>query len=416
MTQAQPASSPRWGLATKLVVGFTFVAITAAFLVKFQYILGPLILAFILAYLLHPMADFLYRKVHMRWSLAVGLVYLVLVFILLGLLTAGGVGLIQQVQSLIELVNRSLEELPALFDQLSHQVIWIGPFELDFNNIRMENVGEQILANAQTLLTRTGSLIGALAGRAAESIGWTVFILIVSYFVLAETGGLRERIIQVRLPGYADDIKKLGEQLGLTWNAFLRGQIIIVSLAVIAYTVVLSVLGVRYALGLALLAGAARFVPYVGPAINWVVLVLVAYFQVFKLFGMSPLLYSLLVLGIALLVDQVFDNYISPRVMSQALKVHPAAVLVAAIVAASLIGIIGVVIAAPMLATFTLLARYTLRKMFDLDPWPDEETEPAQSGPGTWSRLAASLQALWTKYIRPLPVFPKDKPKKEKKT
>jgi len=400
MTETPASSSPRWGLGTKLVVGFTLVALAAAFLVKFHYLLGPLIIAFILAYLLHPIADFLHHKLNVRWNAAVGLVYALLVLILLGLLTAGGVGLIQQVQSVIDLVNRGLTELPAIFDQLSHQVYQVGPFELDFNNIRMDTLGDQVLANAQNLLGRLGSLIGTLAGRAAEALGWTFFVLITSYFILVESGGLRERIIEIELPGYADDIQHLGEQLGRIWNAFLRGQIIIVGLAVLVYAIVLSLLGVRYALGLALLAGIARFVPYIGPAINWIVLFLVTYFQTYKLFGLQPLVYSLVVLGIALLIDQIFDNYVSPRIMSRALKVHPAAVLVAALVAASLIGFVGIIIAAPILATFTLIGRYTLRKMFDLDPWPEEEPASVPTRPAAWSRFKDRLLQLWQKLRR----------------
>ena len=113
--------------------------------------------------------------------------------------------------------------------------------------------------------------------------------------------------------------------------------------------------------------------PYVGPAVNWIILVLVTYFQVYKLFDLSPFYYSLLVLIIALIIDQIFDNMVTPRILSDALKVHPAAVLVAAIIAANIFGILGVVVAAPILATAALLWKYTMRKMLDVDPWPEEE-------------------------------------------
>ena len=86
------------------------------------------------------------------------------------------------------------------------------------------------------------------------------------------------------------------------------------------YSVVLTILGVHYAIGLAFVAGLARFVPYIGPAINWTVLVLVSYFQVFKLFGLSPFYYTLLVLIIALVIDQIFDNIVSPVFFQMRLK------------------------------------------------------------------------------------------------
>jgi uncharacterized protein YneF (UPF0154 family) len=87
------------------------------------------------------------------------------------------------------------------------------------------------------------------------------------------------------------------------------------------------------------------------------------------------LLYTGIVVVVTLAVDQVIDTLITPRIMARTLKVHPAAVLVAALIAANLLGLLGVVIAAPFLATILLLGRYVMRKMFDLDPWPPVETE-----------------------------------------
>jgi predicted PurR-regulated permease PerM len=245
----------------------------------------------------------------------------------------------------------------------------------------------------QPLLSRTGTLLSTVAGSAANFLGWTFFVVLVSYFALAESGGLRGQILSLDIPGYTQDFERLTRELGRTWNAFLRGQIIIFFLAVAVYSIVLSLLGVHYALSLAFVAGLARFVPYVGPAVNWAVLVLVSYFQVFKLFDLSPFYYTLLVLIIALVIDQIFDYIVSPRILSDSLKVHPAAVLVAAIVAANLFGLLGVVVAAPILATAALLWKYTMRKMLDLNPWPEEEIHQPSPPPG--SRMLVSIRRLF---------------------
>jgi len=202
---------------------------------------------------------------------------------------------------------------------------------------------------------------------------------------MAESGGLRGNLIRIEIPGYTEDFQQLGEKLKLIWNAFLRGQMIVFSLAFIFYLFVLSILGVRFAIGLALLAGVSKFLPYIGPAIVWITLGLVSYFQTFKLFGLSPLVYTLLVFAVALVFDQLLDGFITPRIMAQALSIHPAAVLVSAFVFADLLGVLGIIIAAPMLATFILFGRYTMRKMLDQDPWPEEE--PRQPPQLPWAGL-----------------------------
>jgi predicted PurR-regulated permease PerM len=390
MTVEQPEhKSPRWGATTKLVIALTIVAAIAALLIRFQFILTPLVMALMLAYLFQPVATLLQRT-RLSWNLSVSIVYLLIFLLLLSLLTVSGVGLVQQVQSVVTIAQDGLTQLPTLIEKFSGQVFQIGPFQLDFRSLDLNDLSSQVLGMVQPLLSRTGSLLSMVAGGAANFLGWTLFVLLVSYFTLLESGGLREQILDLQIPLYADDLARLGRELGRIWNAFLRGQIIIFFLAVIVYTVVLSTLGVHYAIGLALLAGLARFVPYVGPALNWLVLALVAYFQVYKLFGMEPLYYTLLVLGVALFIDQIFDNLISPRIMSNALKVHPAAVLVAAIIAANLFGILGVVVAAPILATVTLFWQYTMRKMLDLDPWP--EAEQFQPPPPPGGRLLIHLR------------------------
>lgn len=390
MTQSQNHTSPSWGTNTKLVVALTIVVIIGALLVKFQFILSPLLIALVFAYLFHPVADFFQRRLHFSWNAAVGSIYIFIIILLLGLLTLGGVGLVQQVQSLVIILQDAIKTLPELIANISGQIYQFGPFKLDFSALDLRDLSSQVLGMVQPLLSRTGTLLGTVAGSAANFLGWTLFVILVSYFVLAESGGLRNRIITVDVPGYTEDLARLSRELGRVWNAFLRGQIIIFFLTVIVYSIVLSILGVHYALSLAFLAGLARFVPYVGPAINWIVLVLVSYFQVYKLLGLSPFYYTLLVLIIALVIDQIFDNIVSPRILSDALKVHPAAVLVAAIIAANLFGILGVVVAAPILATATLLWKYTMRKMLDVDPWPEEELH--QSPPPLGSRILVPIR------------------------
>jgi predicted PurR-regulated permease PerM len=386
MEKTQPPASPRWGSMTKLVVSLTLVVILGALLARFKYVAIPVVMAFLLTYLLFPLATRLNRKVHLSWALAVNLIYLVIVLVLLALLTWGGVGLIGQVQNLITAIRDYATALPGIIENLSQQTVTLGPFHLDFSTIDWQTIGKQVLSYVEPALGKLGGLVGTLASSAASTLGWTAFVVVVSYFFLLESGGFRTRIIQVEIPGYAEDMRRLGQRLARIWNAYLRGQIIIFISKIVAYTVLLTILGVRYAIGLALIAGFASFLPYIGPAINWIVLGLVTYFQASNPFGLSPLTYTIIAIVAGLVLDQVFDNLVAPRVMADRLKVHPAFVLIAAIVAANLIGILGIIVAAPLLATLQLVGRYTTRKLLDRDPWPPEEDAPLAPPAPKWLR------------------------------
>jgi predicted PurR-regulated permease PerM len=396
MDNTQPSTSPRWGSMTKLVITLTLVVIFGALLIRFKFIIGPVLMAFILAYLLLPLASLMSKKTPLSWSLAVNLIYLVFIVILLTLLTWGGMGLIGQVQNLINAIQNYTDQLPLFIDNLSHTIYIFGPFKLDLSTINWQSISQQVLAYVEPALGQVGSLVGTLAGSAASTLGWMAFVVLVSYFFLLESGGFRTRIIQLNIPGYNDDIKQLSRKLGYIWNAFLRGQIIIFISKVIVYSLIMSILGVHYAIGVALIAGFASFLPYIGPAINWIVLGLVTYFQSGIPFGFSPLAYTIVTILIALVIDQVFDNLVSPRIMANTLKVHPAFVLIAAIIAANLIGLLGVIVSAPLLATLQLVGRYTMRKLLDKNPWPPEEDELKRPQVPKWRR---KINQWWQKRL-----------------
>jgi predicted PurR-regulated permease PerM len=397
MDKTKPPASPRWGATAKLVVTLTLVVILGALLVRFKFILGPILIAFILAYLLLPVASLISKRSPLSWGMAVNLIYLIFIIILLSLLTWGGVGLIGQVTNLISAIQNYAKQVPIFIDSLSHQIYVVGPFKFDFSTIDWQAIGQVILSYVEPALGQLGSLVGTLASSAASTLGWMAFIVVVSYFFLMESGGFRTRIIRVDIPGYTEDIRQLRQKLGRIWNAFLRGQIIVFFSKVIAYTIFMSILGVHFAIGVALIAGFASFLPYVGPAINWIVLGLVTYFQGSTPFGLSPLGYAAVAIIIALVIDQVFDNLVVPRLMANTLKVHPAFVLIAAIIAANLIGILGIIIAAPLLATLQLVGRYTLRKLLDRDPWPPEEDIIPPRQMPKWVR---KIRSWWQKHLR----------------
>lgn len=392
MSEHSGPASPYWGPTTKLVVALTVVAIVAGLFLKFHSIIGPLLMAFVFAYLLHPVAGLLQRVLHLSWAFTVAIIYLILLLFLLGTLTLGGLGLVQQIESLVSLVEANLSSLPDYIKSLSGQSYQFGPFLLDFRHLDMTQLSSQLLGMIQPLLGRTGTILASIASGAAQFLGWALFILLISYFVLVEAGGLGGRLLRFDVPGYSEDIQRLEHELRHIWNAFLRGQIIVFLLTVLTYTIVLSILGLRYALGIAMLAGLAKFLPYVGPFITWTTLAMVAYFQPSNMYGLDRTWYTVLAVVLALLIDQVFDNFVTPRIVAQALKVHPAAVLVAALVAANLLGLLGMVVAAPILATVALFWRYTMRKMLDLPPWPEPKTAPL---PAPASRIIARLRRFW---------------------
>lgn len=400
---ANPSNSPSWSSTAKLVVGLTFVAIIAALLIRFESLLGPLVLAFMLTYLLHPIVESLSKGTPLSWRMAVNLVFVILVIVLVSLFMATGFAVVQQLQSLLRVITRFVTDLPAMLAELSQQSYLIGPYRINMSEYLVQDnlttIANQVLSAVQPLLGQAGGLLATVASGTASTLGWGVFVVLVSYFLLADMTNMPRHLLSVEVPGFDADLRRLARELSVIWNAFLRGQMIIFTLTFLVFSMVLSTLGTRYFLALALLAGLARFVPYVGPSINWTVTALVAFFQAGNYLGLAPWQYTLVVIVCVIIIDQIFDNFISPRILGHTLGVHPAAVLVAAIIAANLLGLVGVVLAAPVLASSMLVGRYTLRKMLDIDPWPEQELSllPVEYPWQKWGQRFSG----WLKRLKP---------------
>jgi predicted PurR-regulated permease PerM len=369
-------NSPTWSNTTKLAVTLALIVGAAVLLDRFRLLLGPLLLAFVVVYLLYPVIEKLRSLLHLPWKIVVNLVYLVLILFVAGLITWGGLALLEQIQSLIMFLQKAINGLPAFFTNISSQPLYFGPFLIDMPHVDYASLSSQILGFVQPLLSQLGNLVGTFATSATGLIGWLVFIFLVSFFILSETEGNPSRMIDFHIPGYNKDLEKIGTGLSRTWNAFLRRQLIILALTILVYTVLLAALGVHYYFGLALLAGMARLIPYIGPLIAWTTYGLVAYFQGTTIFSISPFVYALIVVGIAYVFDSIMDSLITPRMMADALRVHPAAVLIAALVGLNLFGLIGMILAAPTLASLRLILNYIIKKLLDVDPWEGEKNIP----------------------------------------
>lgn len=390
--------SPHWGITTKLVVSLALAAVVAWLLLRFQGILGPLLLAVLLAYLFYPVAVWCKKVTHMSWRLVVTLLFALALVLMLGLTTLGGLAVVEQAQSLIRFLSSALGDLPKFLADMSAKSINFGPFAFKINLTDLNGVGQNLLGSIQPMLNQAGNLVGTIATGAASFIGTLFFMLLVAYFILAESGGNPGGLIRVKVPGYEYDLGRLNTYLGGIWNAFLRGQLTIIAITIVVYIVLLNILGVHFALGLAFLAGMARFVPYVGPFIAWTSYGLVAFFQGSNMFGLTPLGYVLLVVGSAWVMDIILDNFVATRLMGNALQVHPAAIMVTALIGANVLGVVGVVLAAPVVATLKLFSSYLFNKLLDRDPWADLVTMPAGqdlNGLGKQARRIADLFSGW---------------------
>jgi predicted PurR-regulated permease PerM len=371
--------SPSWSTTTKVfVAAFTLVVIGLA-VWRFHTLIGPLIIAGIIAYLLNPMIVWLERYTHLSRGLAIAVVYPIFAVIVLAVLIAAGVTIYSQIIGLIITIQEIFWAGPEQLNTLLNQTITLGRWTVDGSKIdlNMVQVVQQVLAVIQPALSQSALFVGYVASTTATLIGWAIVVFVLSiYFAidLPRFGSLISQVIYQ--PGYRRDVERLLHEFGTIWNGYLRGQSTLALLMVVIYSVVLWLLGVRFSLALGLLAGVLDFVPYLGPTIILSLSTLVALFQGSNWLGIGSIWYALLVALAALTIQQIEGNWLNPRIVGRAVGLHPLLVIIGAIMGGTLVGILGMILAAPIIATIKLLGTYGWRKMFDLDPFPEPELLP----------------------------------------
>ena len=379
---SEDLKSPPWSNATKVVVTVASLILIGAVLWRFQQLIGPLVIAGMIAYLLNPPVVWLDVRTPLSRGLIIGIVYLVFIGIVLGVLTVVGVTAYQETVLLVRAVPSIIENIPQEIDALLDQSFLIGPWTLDLRslNVDFDRITEQLLTAIQPLLSRSGQFLGAAASATAGWLGWAVIVLVLSFYATKDLPRFGERIGEIAHgPGYRQDVERLLREFGRIWNAYLRGQVVLATIMAIVVSVVMLVLGVRFALVLGLLAGLMEFIPVVGPFIAVIVSVMVALFQESNWLALTPISYAGVVLGVGIVLQQIENNVLVPRIVGEALDLHPIAVLVGAIMGASVAGILGIMLSAPVLASIKMIMSYAWRKQLDLEPFPETEKSLPES-------------------------------------
>jgi predicted PurR-regulated permease PerM len=385
--QAGGQASPPWQPSTRLVAAVLLIVLAALLAYALQTALIILMAAVVLAYLLHPLVSRFQRHLHFPRWLAVASVYAVFLALLTALAAGLGLAVSQQMEGLVSDLQYLSRLLPELLDQAQEAVLVLGPWSFSISRETLQPLLSPLTSAIQPLLSGTGQAIGSLVGATASTIGQVVIVLVVGFYLLLDYRMVDRSLVTLTPEPYQEDVQRLTRQTELIWQAFLRGQLGL-SLAVgMAVAILLSLLGVRFSLGLGLIAGVLEFVPGFGPLISAALAGLVALFQGENWLGLSPLAFAMLVVGVMSLVQLVENNYLVPRFIGVSLRLHPIVVLVAVVAGASVAGLLGVLIAAPAAATLRLWLGYVYFKVVGLEGWPSPSLEPRRQTRRLLARL-----------------------------
>ncbi len=269
----------------------------------------------------------------------------------------------------LRLGNLSLDLSPAV-DRI---LTVIGSAEVLTNTAALERLVGPL---RQALTAASNLFLGAvgLFVRALLAFGISLYMSLEAPAILASFESFMDR-------EQSAESHELLRRVAQSWTDFLRGQFV---LMVIIGTVVSlgdALLGLPGALALGLLAGVLEVLPNIGPVIATVPAVAIALVAGLQVLPVSNGLFALIVLGFYVLVQQLENTLVVPRVIGKAVELPSVAIMVAVIVGAEVGGILGAFVAAPTLATLREVLAYTVDKIRGLDPYPELRDEPPLAGP-----------------------------------
>jgi predicted PurR-regulated permease PerM len=331
--------------------------------------LTPFIIGLVLAFLMMPIVNRLDRKMP-RW------------FAILTVYVGGIVVLITAVNYIIPLLVSQIQQLIESFPRVDQVQNWGNMLLQEYRDLvpaalqqpiedGARNALQTLQANVTTYLQSVGTFILNQVIQVINTLTFLVGFLIIPiwlFYVVNDVDQGRSFVDGILHPRIKADFWNVWNIISKVLNDYIRGQLVLglaVGLMVGLGLLSLRLFGIEvpYILILALIAGITELIPIIGPIIGAIPGVLIGFFG-----GEGGLQAGLAVLAIYIIVQQLENNFLVPRIIGESIGIHPAILTVVLIAMGQIFGLLGVVLAAPVAAIGRDLFNYTYRRLEGMTP------------------------------------------------
>ena len=323
-----------------------------------------LLIATFLAVALSPPVNYLAGRMKRGFAITLTYLGLLLVPILL-------IALI--VPPLISEANDFADNVPKYADDVTvyvHKNETLRKLNADYD------ITTKLEKEAQKLPGRLGGAAGTLRDIGlgiVNSVFALLTILVMTAFLLGNGGTWRDQIISSRPPDQRERLRRSLDNMASAVSGYVAGALTIAFIAGTATFIVLTILGVPFAGPLAVFAGLMSLIPLIGATIAAVMIGVVT---VFNDFPTDTIIWTIWAIG----YQQIENNLIQPQIQKRTVNVHPLLTIVAVLFGATLLGVLGAIVAIPVAASIQIIVReYVDLRTMSLRPHepPPPSGEPA---------------------------------------
>jgi predicted PurR-regulated permease PerM len=379
----EPSPFMAFGIAAWAILGGMLVLAASLWtLRRAQVLLAPLVLAVVLMYLLNPVVSRMHRRgVHRLIGSLIAFVLLLGFFGLIGLLVAPSVT--SQSGALIDgfpdIFDNTVRETQKIASSIGFADLGLPSYE-EFK----EFVGapEQRDALVEQLQGRIGSITSSLL----EALLVFFIAPVVAFYLLIDLPRLRNGAIALLPSGSKDEIVFVSRNVGSAIGGFLRGQVLVALIVGILTSAGFALIGLKFWLIIGMIAGVLNIVPFVGPWVGGSLGVIVA-------LATADLSTALWAAGVALIVQQIDNNFVSPNVLRATVRIHPAAIVLVLLLGGAVAGLWGVLLAVPLTGALKIVLGHLWRTRVLGQDW-ESASEPIIPESDIYEPLFARLRSL----------------------
>lgn len=389
---------PSWSTWTRRLVTIILL-ISAVYALTFISSVGSILtMSLIIVFILFPAARTLTRRLRLPYRLSVVIIYLIFALILV-------ISIFSFIPTVItwavDFTNSTLyvyNELEDYWEDYDYEdgIVDVANVQVDFNFLfePLQNImlGKSILPEGQEdlpsniiraeeidiqaivnqALTIVGTLTGAVSN-IANLLFQLFFISLLSFLILLELPKFYTGFFSSIPKAYSREGNLLTLQIFKVWNGFFRGEAIIAIIIGVLTWLQLELMGIPGASVLGIFTGAVSLIPTLGGIIALAPLSTVPLLQGSTVMpDANPLVLMFTVVIVNLIMQQIIWNILAPKIIGDAVSVPLPFIIVGLFVGASVGGILGAFLISPILGTLKVILMYTLHKLADEDPYPQQ--------------------------------------------
>ena len=359
-------SQRNWSMPFRYTVALILFAAFVALLFYAHEAVKTLIIAAFVAYLISPAVGYLITHTKLSRAAAVNIVYFSALIFLVGVPAT----LTPIFFDEIKIVAQDLLDLSSETSTVLSQPVQFGGMVFHF-----EQLGESLSHVQDAVLTPLPEEALALLETTSVSVLWFLVIIVSVHLFMSEWPRMREAVIGLAPMDYQNDMHELYARLREVWMAYLRGQIVLMVVVGIVFTIAWTIMGIPGALVLGVLAGLFTLVPDVGPFLAAAVAVAVALLEGSSWIPLSNVWVAVIAFVVYLVLINLKNFLLRPYIMGRSLHMNEGLIFISIMIATILEGIMGALLIVPLLASTIVIYKYLQRRILGLSPFDEKDTQ-----------------------------------------